>query len=185
MKKSKTRRDFLKIARISAMGILSTFVLSGCNSDTQDLITLTTEQKETLLFMYQEEKVARDVYITLGELYPGENTFANIQISEQEHIDAVENLCIKYGVDISEVNEDIIGEFVLPELQEMYDGLIIAGRVSLIAALEVGELIEVTDIADLEEASIGMPADIVKVFTNLKNGSINHLAAFQTAIINQ
>jgi len=185
MKNIKTRRDFLKITGMTAMGAISALALMGCGSDSENLVDITADQKETLLFMYQEEKVARDVYITLGNLYPDESTFANIQLSEQEHIDAVEKLCIKYAVDISEVNEEVVGEFVLPELQQMYDGLIIAGQVSLLAALEVGELIEVTDIEDLENGAIGMPEDIVKVFNNLKNGSINHLAAFQRAIIQQ
>ena len=40
--------------------------------------TLTDEQKDRLFFIYQEEKVARDVYIYLGELYPDESTFASI-----------------------------------------------------------------------------------------------------------
>jgi hypothetical protein len=39
---------------------------------------MTQEQKGTLLFIYQEEKVARDVYITLGNYYPNQTTFENI-----------------------------------------------------------------------------------------------------------
>ena len=134
--------------------------------------------------MYQEEKVARDVYITLGKIYPDEDTFASIQFSEQRHIDAVEGLCDKYGISKDGVNEGEVGNFVLPELQDMYNDLVARGEESLMDALKVGELIEVTDIKDLEEAIEMFEGvnDVVNVFSNLKEGSINHLEAFQRAI---
>ncbi|MBE0498503.1 MAG: DUF2202 domain-containing protein [Campylobacterales bacterium] len=46
----------------------------------------------------------------------------------------------------------------------------------------VGEYIEMRDIDDLQEAQKGMPADVVKVFEHLKEGSYNHLEAFRSAI---
>lgn len=143
---------------------------------------LTQAQKETLLFIYQEEKVARDVYITLGKLYPDQKVFNNIQLSEQKHIDSAQMLCEKYGVSISNVDETEVGVFVVPALQELYDTLVLQGSRSEIGGLKVGEYIEVTDIDDLEHAEIGMPTDVVKVFENLKAGSYNHLDAFRTAI---
>ena len=144
--------------------------------------TLTAEQEETIFFMYQEEKVARDVYITLGEIYPDENTFASIQLSEQRHIDSVEGLCDKYGISKKGVNEEGVGNFVLDELQDLYDQCVSDGEASLLAALKVGEFIELTDIKDLEDAAVGMPADVQTVFSNLKEGSLSHLDAFQAAI---
>ena len=144
--------------------------------------TLTQDQKDTLLFIYQEEKVARDTYITLGNLYPNQNTFAAIQLSEQGHIDSAQGLCEKYGVDISNVDEAQVGNFVVPVLQELYDTLVAQGSASELEALKVGEYVEITDIDDLEHASIGMPADVVNVYDNLKSGSYNHLDAFRAAI---
>jgi len=186
MKKSlfrNERRDFFSKMFIASAGSLGLLSLSGCNgSSSTDITQLTEEQKYTLLYMYQEEKVARDVYIYLGDLYPDENTFAYIQLSEQRHIDVVEKLCIKYDVDISAVDETDIGTFILPELQDLYDTLIVQGAPSLLEALQVGVLIEETDIADLEEAAVGMPSDVVKVFGNIKEGSINHLEAFNYSI---
>ncbi len=145
-------------------------------------VQLTDEQKATLLYMYQEEKVARDVYIWMDDIYGTQtNTFANIILSEQKHMDAVEKLCIKYGVDISGVDENDIGVFILPVLQDLYDTLILQDN-TLEEALNVGILIEETDIADLEEAQVGMPNDVVRVFENIKEGSINHLGAFTYAL---
>ena len=143
---------------------------------------LTEEQKDTLFYIYQEEKVARDVYITLGNIYTDENTFASIQISEQRHIDSAKGLCKKYDVSIEGVNEKNVGNFVLPVLQELYDTLVEKGKKSHLDALEVGEYIEVTDIEDLEHAQVGMPSDVVNVFENLKEGSLSHLDAFEAAI---
>jgi len=179
------RRSFLSKMLITGVGGValfssSAFARGGRNKTSAT--TLTAEQEASIFFMYQEEKVARDVYITLGEIYPDENTFASIQLSEQRHIDSVEDLCDKYGISTEGVNEEGVGNFVLDELQELYDKCVSDGEASLLAALKVGELIEITDIKDLVEASVGMPADVQTVFSNLKEGSESHLDAFQTAI---
>jgi len=144
--------------------------------------TMTQDQKDTLLFIYQEEKVARDTYITLGNIFTNERTFASIQGSEQKHMDSAQGLCEKYGVNISNVDETDVGVFVVPVLQELYDTLIAQGSTSALDAVKVGEYVEITDIDDLEHASIGMPDDVVSVYDNLKAGSYNHLDAFRNAI---
>ena len=155
---------------------------SATSSTTSTSTELTQEQKDTLLFIYQEEKVARDVYITLGDYYPNQTTFANIQDSEQKHMDQAQGLCETYGVDISNVDESVIGVFVVPVLQELYDTLVAQGYQSELSSLMVGEYVEITDIEDLEHAEIGMPSDVVNVYENLKEGSYNHLDAFRSAI---
>ena len=85
---------------------------------------MTEEQLDTLVFIYQEEKVARDTYITLGDIYSNQTVFANIQLSEQTHIDKANGLCDKYGADTSAINEQKVGEFVVPVLQKLYDILV-------------------------------------------------------------
>ncbi len=193
----KDRRDFFSKLLITGTGSLAFLSLSGCNNSSDstykdvvspetpsDTVELTDEQKDELFFIYQEEKLARDVYITLGIKYPDENTFAYIQLSEQRHIDAAQVLCEKYGIDTSEVNEDEVGNFVLPVLQELYDNLVAQGSVSLLEALNVGVFIEELDIDDLTHAieDLGMPDDVVNVYTSLREGSYNHLEAYETAI---
>ncbi|MDD3591085.1 MAG: DUF2202 domain-containing protein [Sulfurovum sp.] len=179
------RRNFLSKVMMTGIGsaaLLSTSAYAKGPRNNSSTQTLTEAQKDKLFFIYQEEKVARDVYITLGNIYTDENTFASIQVSEQRHMDAARGLCEKYGVDISEVDEGRVGHFVLPVLQELYDTCVSTGEESRLDALKIGELIELTDIDDLEEASVGMPGDVVNVFGNLKEGSYNHLDAFRTAI---
>lgn len=152
--------------------------ISELNGELEAL--LPQEIKEGLLFMYQEEKVARDVYNVLGQKYPTAKTFANIQLSEQKHIDAVESLCIKYGVDISNVNESAVGVFILPELQALYDALILQGSISLTEAYKVGQAIEIKDIKDIDDrlSATDLPSDIRTVYESLRAGSESHLAAF-------
>ena len=180
----KDRRGFFSKILIAGTGSLAFLSLSGCNSTgtNSNAAQLTDEQKDTIFYIYQEEKVARDVYRTLGDAYPDENTFAYIQLSEERHIDVVGKLCLKYGIDISAVNLEATGEFVLPELQVLYDQLVALGLESLPAALQVGIDIEELDIKDLEEAAVGMPSDVVRVFENIKEGSVNHLEAFTYAL---
>lgn len=142
--------------------------------------TLTQDQIDDLLFMYQEEKVARDVYIKMYEQW-GHNIFNNIKDSEQSHIDAVEALLVKYEIEIPIVDTDI-GSFKLLELQELYDSLIEKGTLSEIDALEVGVMIEEKDIIDIVEKMVDVPADIETVYGNLLSGSYNHLDAFNNVL---
>jgi len=137
---------------------------------------LTQKQKDDLIFMYQEEKLARDVYITLGKKW-GSRVFLNIQRSEQRHMDAIKRLLDKYSLK-TPVPNDNIGTFKNEELQALYNELIAKGNLSLKDALEVGVTIEETDIADLEEKIDGAPSDIVRVYNRLLRGSYNHLRAF-------
>jgi len=174
-------KNILLAGLVTAMITTSAFAAKGGKTVTTTT-TLTDEQLDTLVFIYQEEKVARDTYITLGDIYSNQTVFANIQVSEQEHIDKAEGLCDTYGADTSGINENEVGEFVVPVLQELYDTLVAQGAQSEISALMVGEYVEITDIDDLEHAEIGMPNDVVNTYENLKAGSLNHLAAFRGAI---
>ena len=145
---------------------------------------LTADQKEGLIFMIEEEKLARDVYAALYNTW-GTRVFTNITKSEQKHMDAVENLLNKYELEIPTTLSNI-GVFEDSHLQEMYDDLIAKGNSSLIDALEVGVIIEEVDIADLQELiEAGLPSDIEEVYNNLLNGSYKHLRAFNRQLSRQ
>lgn len=181
--KDSKRRDFMRVLGLGAVATATTAFASGGKNKSDEL---TDEQKDKLFYIFQEEKVARDVYITLGKQYPEESTFALIQISEQDHILSAQVLCERYGIDTSIVNlsqeDDFVGQFELLEMQELYNSCIELGQASLYEALKVGEHIEITDIEDLEHAAEGMPSDVVRVYDHLKEGSLEHLAAFEKAI---
>ena len=152
-------------------------------------VGLTQTEIDALWFMREEEKLARDVYLVLAEKWDL-GLFWNIAESEQQHMDAVLNLLTKYGLEDPAGNP---GVFDNSELQALYDDLMIKCDGSLVDALYVGVEIEETDIRDLEDYLGLLPEqpdkltekkDINIVFTNLLNGSYNHLDAFESHISN-
>ena len=144
-------------------------------------VQLTEAEEQHILYMREEEKLARDVYLTLYELW-GAETFANISESEQRHMDAIKNLITRYGL-VDPVVDGAVGIFTNQDFEILYDELVADGSVSLEEALKVGVRIEELDIADLELALQETSMRTVKrVFQNLLNGSNNHLSAFQRNI---
>jgi len=107
---------------------------------------MSVKEKAELLFMREEEKLARDTYHTLFEKY-GLTVFTNIESSEQSHMDALLKLLEKYRL-ADPAAGALIGEFKDPELQDIYDHLITWGEKSALDALLVGGLIEETDMED-------------------------------------
>lgn len=145
---------------------------------------LTKDQKEMLFFIYQGKKAARDIFITLGDIYKDENSFALIQFSRQRHMECARELCDIYGVETSQIDESHLGRFESLVLQTMYDACIEKGEKSIHDALEVAQFIEATEIQDLEHASIGMPNYVVNVYDNIKKRNLRHLGTFQAALSN-
>ena len=148
--------------------------------DTLIASALSPALQADLLFMWEEERLARDVYNTLYAKW-GSKVFINIATnSEQTHMDSVKSMIDKYQVNINGYEPLTVGVFVNPDLQALYTTLITKGNVSLTEAYKVGVLIEETDISDLNQRLLptDLPADIRTVYENLRKGSINHLAAF-------
>ena len=81
------------------------------NDETRNIGTIipsiNTDEKSNLLFMYEEEKMARDTYLYLYQKWQLVE-FENIQKSEQSHMNAVENLLIKYKIDYPKL---AVGQF--------------------------------------------------------------------------
>lgn len=139
---------------------------------------ISPSEQNSLSYMREEEKLARDVYITLFNKY-GIKAFNNISKSEQTHTDAIKYIIQKYSLD-DPIKNDVIGVFINQDLQNLYNKLIAQSYQSDIEALKVGALIEEVDIIDLvkginEEVD---NQDIKLVYNNLKMGSENHLRAF-------
>ncbi len=139
--------------------------------------TLTEEEKASLLYMREEEKLAHDVYVALGAAWNAP-IFTRIAKSELNHTESVAYLLKKYGVEDPVVGSKP-GVFVNKELQGLYDKLVAEGKTSLIAAYKVGMTIEDVDIKDLEEElKVAKNADVIRVYENLLAGSVNHINAF-------
>jgi hypothetical protein len=152
----------------SSSATVTTSVSTGALSDAET---------QALVFIREEEKLARDVYETLYDKW-GVSEFSTIAASESRHMASFKNLLDRYGL-VDPVGVDTPGAFVNDELQAAYDDLVAQGTQSVEAAYQVGVSIEQLDIADLEEL-IGQTthSDISRVMNNLLRGSQNHLAAF-------
>ena len=143
---------------------------------------LTLAEEESLLFMREEEKLARDVYLYLYEIWQ-DQIFLNISASEQQHTDAVLGLIEKYNLP-DPAADKAVGEYENLDLQGLYDLLTAQGAVSLIDALIVGATIEDMDINDLNSQLLFIDnADITLVYESLLKGSRNHLRAFTSQLI--
>ena len=141
--------------------------------------TAIADDAAAIAFMREEEKLARDVYTVLGAEW-GLPTFTNIAASEQQHMDAVATLIDRAGI-TDPAADTAVGEFRDPDLQALYDELVVRGLASLEDALQVGVLIEETDIADLA-ARASDDATVQAVWDRLTAGSENHLRAFSAAL---
>lgn len=139
-------------------------------------IKLSEAEIEALSFMREEEKLARDVYISLYDAWQI-RVFQNISRAEQQHMDQVKFLMDGYG--LSDPVQEPVGVFTNSDIKNLYDSLVKRGKTSQIEALRVGALVEEVDIKDLQQAlaETNNPA-LETVYTNLMNGSYNHLKAF-------
>jgi len=155
----------------------SDFTDGGKLVESVEKSSLSMVEIEDLQHIRQEEKLARDVYLTLYDIW-GLNIFSNIAKSEQTHTDAVKTLIDRYELEDSAENGEI-GVFEIAELQNLYDDLVEEGSESLEAALNVGATVEDLDIFDLQNMLDRTDnTDIRNVYSNLQRGSRNHMRAF-------
>ena len=137
---------------------------------------ITDAQREELLLLHEEEKLARDVYNKLGKEYPL-NPFKNIPRSEENHIEATASLLEYHDIPVPKKGKP--GTYDSAELQKLYRKLVKKGAKSEIAALKVGALVEEVDIRDLRQMAEDPPSKVAKKLAEqLEAASYNHLRAF-------
>ena len=182
----------------------STSIESGDSARASiDLSTYTMQeptetQKYALAYMWNEERLAHDIYLNLYALYP-QNQFKNIaNNSETKHIELVQNLVEYYDLNITnlvdykehysvtELEAMPSGVYAIAPLQDLYDTLYAEGSVSAQAALQVGCKVEVTDIDDLREDIISSAGNqaMLDTFNILLDGSYKHYWAFDKGLKN-
>ena len=168
--------------------------------DSRGSAELNENETAHLVFMREEEKLARDVYTTLGLAFPKLKIFGKIDDAEQRHTCAVCDMLKKYGVEDPSTNDNVgvyTGKLFGDYFTARYAALVDRGSVSALDALYVGAYIEEMDMLDINYcpkeiidrvASIKSDADCGKVYTDnrdiqrlyesLLEGSENHLRAF-------
>lgn len=146
---------------------------------TQQSASLDIDEIKGILYMREEEKLARDVYDSLYNKW-NSNPFGNIRHSEQTHMDLMKSLITKYGLsDPVSYTKDVPGVFVNSVLQQLYSELVSSGSLTFLQALRAGAKIEELDIHDLlNKMDSAKQPDVQLVYAKLKMASENHLRAF-------
>ena len=149
---------------------------SDVDDDNDDEVSH-ADSVDDLLYIREEEKLARDVYQVLGDLY-GTRIFDNISQSEQSHMDSLLVHIDRLGL-VDPIVDDSTGVFVDEHLQDLYATLVAQGSQDLVGALTVGATIEDLDILDLAIA-IETTDDLAlaDTYDGLMCGSRNHLRSF-------
>ena len=146
---------------------------------TQNL--LVSGSSTPLFGMWEEEKLAHDVYVSLAKT-TGMPIFRNISSAESQHMQAIARLMGPRGGNMGGA-DNAAGVFVSPEYQKLYATLVAAGSRSPLDAMMVGAKIEEMDIADLRKM-LAQTTDqqARQTLERLLQGSYNHLRAFASQI---
>ena len=137
--------------------------------------TLTAREKDGLIFIWEEEKAARDLY---NGLYEKNNMtiFLDLVRSESSHMDQARTVMEKHGLTLP---LDEPGVFQNQTLQEIHDQLLAEGLQSDQDALTVAAIFEEISIVDLgKELSASQAEDVRTVYDGLLAGSRKHLRSY-------
>ena len=142
---------------------------------------LSNAERDRLLLMREEEKMAGDVYRYLADKWKL-RVFSNIAESEDRHFEAVGRLLDRYKLTDPTIGLGA-GVYRSTVITALFQQLIAKGNVSVQDALEAGVTIEKLDIQDLVSGLLETrQSDIKRVYTNLFNASLQHLESFETTL---
>ena len=197
----KTLTNLTLTTAIATVVAFSPNTFAGRNTTTTST-GLDAVEASLLTFMREEEKLARDVYLTLASLYPNQDVFNTIATtSEQTHTDTMRDKLAQF--DLPDPNPDAndlpasIGVFLGPEwgwyFTEKFEALTSQGGTSELAALYVGAFIEELDMHDIVvcpqvmiDAGYPTPcaleytdeSPLINAYRSLVDGSESHLRAY-------
>jgi len=144
---------------------------------------ISNETKQSIAYMYDEERLAKEVYLSIYQKQPVRQLSKIASKAETRHIDAVKNLAQRYGIPTPTQK---VGKYQHKQIESLYNKLYTKGIRSQKDALEVGCIVEVTDIDDLDkfitQAQKDNAQDIVQIYDFLRNGSYNHYWAFDKGL---
>ena len=124
------------------LAIITGITLQSCKNDAVSPMSISSQidaypkeelsstEISSLLWMREEEKLARDVYLTLNTKW-NMQIFSNIAESEQTHTNAVLTLINKYSL-VDPVGTNGIGVFKDTTFQKLYIQLVDEGNKSLL-----------------------------------------------------
>lgn len=170
-------KSFVKVCVLLSVALVSSPLTGAGPVGSNPTPVLDPYEAATLLYMREEEKLARDVYGVLYDTW-SKNVFLNISQAEQHHMDALLNQIDKYGLE-DPVTDDTSGVFSDEALGTLFGELVDSGDDGLLEAFLVGGQIEEKQIADLEAAIAETDeSSLINAYSNLLAASRNHLRTF-------
>ena len=160
--------------------------------DSYEKVSLSDPQMYSLAYMWNEERLAHDIYLNLNELYPRAE-FVNIATNgEVTHINLVRDIVEWYDINITNIVDytdsfsqaqlDSMpsGTYGIEEIQDLYDVLYAEGSTSLEEAVKVACKVEVVDVDDLDAYIIDAAGNqaLLDTFNILRDGSYKHYWVF-------
>jgi hypothetical protein len=140
------------------------------NNTTQNV---TQNDADWMLFIWKEEKAARDLYESLYER-TGLTLFLDLVRSEQSHMDQIRSLMERYGMETPDLER---GVFDNQTLQGIYNDLLSISSDD--DALRAAATFEEISISDLERAiSETSNKEAIDVYSGLLAGSRKHLRSY-------
>lgn len=169
------------LALISILLFVSLFIGGSPSAVYAAQAKLTSSEAAHLRFIREEEKLARDIYYVLAEMWDLK-IFVKIAESEQRHTDAVRLVIEKYVIS-DPAKATPPGIFANEDVQKLYNVLNERGKVSSLEALKIGALTEEKDISDINVAIADTSKpDLLELYAYLKEGSSMHLRGFMAEI---
>lgn len=120
--------------------------------------------QEMIKYAIEDEIFAKTEYEKIMKTFNIDRPFSNIKRAEETHMEMLKPLIEKYNVNYEKLEEK---DLVIPE--------------TLKETFEIGVQAEIDNIAMYEKflKDENLPADVREVFTYLRDGSKNHLRAFE------
>ena len=128
-----------------------------------------------LLRLYEEEILAHDLYVALGEKFPDVMPLQNIPHSESRHREVLAAVLKAEGIELPKRPKG--RRFASEGLDKLFAKWLAEGGKSATNACLAGVRLEDHDIADLRKARMDFPKH-ADVFAQLEAASGNHLRAF-------
>ncbi|HOA16177.1 MAG TPA: DUF2202 domain-containing protein, partial [Bacillota bacterium] len=141
------------LALASVVLLVSLFIGGSPAAVSAAQAQLTASEAAHLRFIREEEKLARDIYYVLADMWDL-RIFVKIAESEQRHTDAVRLAIEKYNIS-DPAKATPPGVFMDGEVQKLYNVLNERGKASSLEALKIGALTEEKDISDINVAVAG------------------------------
>jgi len=143
---------------------------------------LSSAEKDGLLFIWEEEKAARDLYTSLYEKN-NLTIFSDLARSESSHMDQAKAVIDRYDLAVPEKN---VGVFENRTMQRVHDELLAEGLKSDADALKAAAAFEEISIIDLEkELATAETEDVKTVYQGLLAGSRKHLRSYVSDLKDQ